>query len=194
MSKVETIYENGTGVIATLEKDGSVTEWTVPLDSKYRPDHCQAIVRYFNVSHTLEVEREVASPKGAIQITVEEAHSLPTLAGFAASIGVSTVTLARWRKKYPEFDEAVQVAQAHQEHMLTNNALRGKFAAAPSIFAMKNLMGWKDKIEHSGDQNNPIKHAFVIVPAKDPIGASSNGRAALPGPEERTVESDSEAN
>lgn len=190
MSKVETIYPNGTGVAAVQEADGSVTEYLPNISSKYHHDYCRQVVAYFRADHTRMVNREVATPKGPIVIEVEEANPLPTLAGFAASIGISTSTLGKWRKKYPEFDNAVQVAQAYQEDMLTNNALRGKFAAAPSIFAMKNLMGWRDKIEHSGDQANPIRHAFVIVPAKDPIGASATTRAVLPGPEERPVEPD----
>lgn len=193
MNKVETIYPNGTGEAAVLESDGSVTEYLPNIASKYEHDFCRLVVKYFQTAHTRMVNREVATPKGAIQVEVEEANPLPTLAGFAASIGVSTSTLAKWRKKYPEFDNAVQVAQAYQEDMLTNNALRGKFAAAPSIFAMKNLMGWRDKIEHSGDQNNPIRHAFVVVPAKDPIGASATTRATLPGPETRDLAPDSEA-
>jgi hypothetical protein len=177
--KVETIYPGALGVLSIPESDGSVTEVVPAWNGKYRAEYCEGVVNYFRVEHTQEVVREVATPKGPINIMVDEGAKLPTLAGFAASIGVSTSTIATWRKKYPEFGAACEVALAHQEDMLINNSIRGKYAAAPSIFAAKNLIGWKDKLEHSGDKDNPINHRFVIVPAKAPIGSTATPRLHL---------------
>lgn len=185
MAEVTTFYPGIVGgVTARVEPDGSVTEVILP-NSSFRQEHCQMVIDFFNVNHTQFRCKEVATVKGVLSITEERGSKLPTFAGFAASIGVSTSTLSAWEKKYPEFHAACDVARAFQEDMLIQNGLLGHYSPATTIFVQKNVLGWRDKIETEETKN--VTHRFVVVPAKDPIGS-----AATTGPRIENLGPDSE--
>ena len=76
----------------------------------------------------------------------------PTLSGYAAKIGVRRETLWAWTRQHEEFDEAVGICKAIQEHVLVTMGLLGAYRPSMTIFMLKNLLGWKDKVEqvHKG--------------------------------------------
>lgn len=51
----------------------------------------------------------------------------PTLTKFAIKKGISPRTLTNWRKKYSEFDEACEFAEAVYKDILEERALTGKW-------------------------------------------------------------------
>ena len=53
------------------------------------------------------------------------ATGYPTLTKFAIMKGVTPRTITNWRKKYPEFDEACEFADAVQDDILNERALTG---------------------------------------------------------------------
>ncbi len=55
------------------------------------------------------------------------ATGYPTLTKFAIMKGISPRTLTNWRKKYPDFDEACEFAEAVYKDILEERALTGKW-------------------------------------------------------------------
>lgn len=105
--------------------------------SAYDPKFVDMMIKYFDIS--------ILSDEGKV-------NDLPTLAGFAGKIGVHRDTLHEWatalesnKLKYPDFSDAYKRAKDFQEHLLVNGTLKGYYAAAPGIFAQKNLLGFRDK-------------------------------------------------
>lgn len=85
----------------------------------------------------------------------EEGYSITEV---AAELKVSLSTIYKWRKQYPEFDEAIQLgiefAQAWwerigREHVVTNKNANMKINLGLYVFIMKNRFQYKDvaKIE-----------------------------------------------
>jgi len=77
---------------------------------------------------------------------------LPTLAGFARSIGVNKDTLHEWSKesnkeKYPGFSDAKKRIKAMQEDILITNGLMGLYDKSFAIFTAKNILRWSDRQE-----------------------------------------------
>lgn len=112
--------------------------------TKYKPAFCEEILDFFNRTPVKIEYIKTADGKKECRETVCE---LPTLAGFAAYIGVCRDTLHEWSKQHAEFSDAIKRAQAHQEHILIQNGLTGRYHPAVAIFALKNLAGWRDKVE-----------------------------------------------
>lgn len=121
--------------------------------TKYTPEMCDRIEEYFAKEPTTMVMVQVLNKKtgGLTRIPQEVAVELPTLAGFAASIGVHRDTLNEWERAHPEFSDAVKRAKCHQERILVANGLSGRYQGALSIFALKNLHDWKDKLDVTSD-------------------------------------------
>ncbi len=116
--------------------------------SDYRPDfHCAHIAAYFRPAFdALEEPERVESRRGGVRY-VQRPVTFPTLAGYAAKIGVSQEALWEWTRQHEEFDEAVGVGQAIQEHVLVNMALLRGYVPSVAIFLLKSLLGWKDEGE-----------------------------------------------
>ena len=56
-------------------------------------------------------------------------------------------TLWAWARRHEEFDEAVGVCKAIQEDVLVTMGLLSAYAPGLTIFTLKNLLGWEDKME-----------------------------------------------
>lgn len=105
-------------------------------NSDYKPEYDQKIIDYF----------------------YEElkAGGYPTFNMFAHNIGVHVDTLHEWKKTHVSFSESYKKAKGLQEHLLQENGLTNKFNPTITIFCLKNNHGWKDKVEVSGDKENPV--------------------------------------
>lgn len=125
--------------------------------TKYKPEYVDQLIEFYSI-RPYEV---IKDKKGK---TYEKANDMPFLVDFAKKIGVGVATLYRWNEdkdkegnyKYPEFRDALKGFADHRERILTINALRGHYNASFAIFCAKNTLGWRDKLEHSGDQENPV--------------------------------------
>jgi hypothetical protein len=104
-----------------------------------------------------------------------------SLTAFAGDIGVCRDTVLEWRKKYPEFADAVGIGQARSA-LWWEDCLRGaasgtleKYNAASIIFGLKNRIpdDWREKIDHNIESANgtmsPVESITieVISAAKD---------------------------
>lgn len=98
--------------------------------------------------------------------------NFPTLAGFAASIGVSRETLHDWATakdvsgdlRNPTFSDAYKRAKELQEENLVRGALTGAYNATFAIFTAKNVLGWRDKVEQeiTGKDGGPLAGIQVM--------------------------------
>ena len=96
----------------------------------------------------------------------------PTLAGFAASIGVSRETLHDWATakgvdgalRNQQFSDAYKKAKDLQEQNLVKGALTGVYNPTFAIFTAKNVLGWRDKVEQeiTGKDGAPLAGIQVM--------------------------------
>lgn len=123
--------------------------------SKYKEEYCQALLDYFSVEPYREVMKKIVTKQGdVIEIPENEANDMPTLAGFAISIGIHRDTLLEWSKQYPEFSGVYKRAIEFQENFLVVNGNKGLINPAFGIFTAKNILKWKDKQPDEVDQVN----------------------------------------
>ena len=135
--------------------------------SKYDPKYCQEIVDYFDIDHYEEKVTAVVTGKG--DYTKEEkkeiANSLRFITGFARKINVSINTLHEWAKVHQQFQEAFTRAKQLQEEMIVDNATKGLYNPHFTVFAMKNMCGWRDKtdIEHAVSDETFEKYKSLSI-------------------------------
>lgn len=114
--------------------------------SDYDQKYCQMIIDYFSVEPYREVEKEVVTKSGdVVKIHEDQANDVPTLAGFAITIGKHRDTLNEWAKEHHEFSVAIKRAKSLQENFLVVTGNRSLINTAFGIFTMKNVSGWRDK-------------------------------------------------
>lgn len=131
--------------------------------TKYRSEYCKKLLDYFNIKPYETITRKITSKTGNVmEVTENVANDMPTLAGFAITIGIHRETLLNWTKDYPEFFDAYKMAKEYQENFLAVNGNRGLINPAFGIFTAKNLIGWKDKTEVSNSDNRPFKLAYSL--------------------------------
>ncbi len=116
--------------------------------SKYKPDfHPDDIVAYFRESFdAIEDPKRVESAHGGVKY-VQAPVRPPLLAGYAVRVGVTRQTLWNWARRHEEFDEAVGICKAMQEHVFITMGLLGAYRPGMTIFVLKNLLRWQDKVE-----------------------------------------------
>ncbi len=132
-------------------------------DEPYRREYAVELVRYFAREPTNVIEHVIRPARTRRDGVVVPAlvrrevvtTELPTFAGFAVSIGVYKEVLEVWAARYPEFSRAMDIAKSWQENILVVNGLAGRYNTSFSMFAAKNLIGWRERfeVEASGDVN-----------------------------------------
>jgi len=122
--------------------------------TKYKPEYCEDIIKYFNVEPYTENEITVTKKNGETYTKkIATPNDLPLICGFAQSIDVCTDTINEWTKIHPEFSDALKKAKDIQQKILVTNGMNGSYNSAFAIFTAKNIMGWRDKqdIAHTGE-------------------------------------------
>lgn len=75
----------------------------------------------------------------------------PTLTKFAIKKGISPRTLTNWRKKYSEFDEACEFAEAVYKDILEERALTGRWDSKTCMKILElRAAAKKDGVEEAG--------------------------------------------
>lgn len=143
--------------------------------TKYKPEYCEQIVRYFSRRPTRRVEIKHYDKTGAYKWSDWrlEARPLPTFLEFSMKIGVDDDTLVEWSKeenkaKYPGFSAAYARAKELQKRFLIENGLNGSFNPQFAIFVAKNITDMKDKqeMDHNPD-GKPIQISVVSYEPKN---------------------------
>ena len=130
------------------------------VETKYKPEYCDDLINFFSVE-PFRTEYTV-SPKG-LPIVIKVPLPLPTFAAWAAKIKVSPKTILGWANQFDDFGSAVEICKAMQENMLFNNGLQGLYNPSVTIFGLKNLAGWTDKIESKVEANLTMDSLFKRV-------------------------------
>ena len=77
---------------------------------------------------------------------------------FAGEVDVCPDTIYEWCKVHPEFSEAKKLGRSKGLKTFIDQGKKGAygkikgFNATPWIFMMKNIYGWKDRLEISEDE------------------------------------------
>ena len=111
----------------------------------YRPEYAQAIIDYFE-SHQLP--GDLAPSKDNNQRAIERIYThMPTLQGFARSIGTSTKVLKDWEMRHAAFGMASARARDIMEEHIARGLASGVYNPTGGMFVAKNLAGWRDRSE-----------------------------------------------
>lgn len=111
----------------------------------YREEYCEALVEYFEARKLAMV---TVTPDGSAAAQARAVcSSVPTLQGFAGSIGVTVTTLCNWANQHKPFFEARARAKAMQEQWFADALSTGIANPTGAIFVAKNMLGWRDKID-----------------------------------------------
>lgn len=137
--------------------------------TKYKPEYCEAIIKYFNRQKTQQqiIGRIKRYAKDGTLIADEEKYKvvpndLPTFEGFAREIDVSVRSIERWaiallkpdaiegeaeykKLKFPDFCRAYNICKGLQKEFLVDNGLQGNSPPATTIFVLKNVTDMTDK-------------------------------------------------
>lgn len=128
----------------------------------YRPEYAQILIDYFSVEPYREIMRQTITKSGdVIEVPVNEANDFPTLAGFAIKIGVCRDTLLEWSKVHPEFSGAYKRCKDYQENFLAINGNKGLINQPFGIFTAKNVIGWRDKVDHTVEETPASPDALL---------------------------------
>lgn len=136
---------------------------------KYTDDFADQLIEYFNAPPTREV---VVKDKQGNETTQVLPGVFPTLARFAANIGVCRDTLHDWAtaknpdgtQRHPKFSDAYKRAKALQEANLVEGTMAGAYNSTFAIFTAKNVLGWRDKVEQeiTGKDGAPLAGIQVM--------------------------------
>lgn len=162
----------------TVSQKSSKSKHPGGRPTKYHPTYCQQLIAYMtkggkrvvkpmSLSHGLQAGGEIVDhPIGHLPALFE---------GFARKLKVTMSTLQAWQASHAEFSVAWKQAKEIQLSKMVDGLLSGAYPAAPGIFAMKNMHGWRDQtdVKHSGEiKTGPL----VYLPAvEEPHG---NGHPA----------------
>lgn len=146
---------------------------------KYRPEFADMMDAYF----CDQALREVPLKNGGVQFVMPRP---PTLAGFALSLGVCLDTICRWATetgddgkslRYPDFSESYARAMTRLQDLNIVGGLMGAYQPHVVGLALKNVNGWKDKVESV----ERVEHAFdeAKVAELDRIYAEGRRKADL---------------
>ena len=117
--------------------------------TKYKDKYCQDVLNYFDKEpYTYDEEGKA------------RACPLPTLAGFARSIGVARETIWDWSNKKKEFSNAIKRAKTMQEDILITNGMFGLYEKSFCIFGAKNLMNWSDRPNDQAEEIEKIEITY----------------------------------
>jgi hypothetical protein len=148
---------------------------------KYTDAFADQLVEYFDTPPTREV---VVKDKQGNETTQVLPGVFPTLAMFAANIGVCRDTLHDWAtaknpngtQRNPRFSDAYKRAKALQEANLVEGTMAGAYNSTFAIFTAKNVLGWRDKVEQeiTGKDGAPIGPTVIGIQFMNPDGTIAN--------------------
>jgi hypothetical protein len=147
----------------------------------YRPEFVDEMISYFNIEVQSIIDVDYKDKDGKTQIEKKVVtNTFPTLTRFAAKLNVTRDTLYEWSTakdkagalKYPEFSYAYARAKDFQESLLVEGGMAGIYEPRFAVFAAKNLAGWKDQIETTGE----VTHTITTTAELDDFYASGTAK------------------
>ena len=90
--------------------------------------------------------QRIESSRGAVR-WIQRPIAPPTLAGYAAKLGVGRETLWAWAQQDPEFAQALEFAQTMEEDLWIVQGLLGVYHFSVVKFVLEKLLRWTDHVE-----------------------------------------------
>jgi hypothetical protein len=115
--------------------------------SSYRPEYCEAIVAYFQVRADSIAKNLPLSRDADKEPIVWQHLQMPTFPGFAGTIGVTSKALGEWAQRHAAFGDAYARAKDIHRMVYEDGLACGRLNPTGAIFAAKNVLGWRDKID-----------------------------------------------
>lgn len=142
------------------------------MQKVYSEKMCDSVRKYFAAycgywdRQLLKIEREHPGDDedsrlartAAFEMLLKEAElrtrlrGLPSLEKWAKLVRVSPSTVSRWRREYPEFDEACRDCQAIQTDILRDGGLGGIYSGRVATFLIK-MNEERERMEAAEDAN-----------------------------------------
>ena len=118
---------------------------------KYKEEYCEKLLEFFNQPDVDIQYKMVFDKQGNVVAStpIMLPGVYPTFELFAASIGVTTGTLANWAEEHPRFKSCYARAKEIQLGKLKSNTLRGLYNPIYAKFEAVNNHNQKDKQEVS---------------------------------------------
>ena len=114
----------------------------------YRPEYAQAIIDYFESAQLPGDLAPDDSGPGSGKRAVERIYThMPTLQGFARSIGTHVQRVHEWAKRHPAFAESCARARSIMDEHMARGLASGVYNPTGAVFVAKNLNGWRDRTE-----------------------------------------------
>ena len=153
----------------TTPEDGPSAVTRLGRPTKYREELVTMLLEYFS-QPPIKTITTVDKEGNTVEKTVPA--MFPTLARFAANIGVTTETLHDWATaknpdgthRNPSFSYAYKKAKDLQQANLVEGTLAGAYNSTFAIFTAKNVLGWRDKVEQeiTGKDGAPLAGIQVM--------------------------------
>lgn len=140
----------------------------------YNKDFVQACYEYFDRDlTTMKTVKKSVKVKGEdgseffedVEQEVEVTSEYPTLAGFAASIGICKDTLYEWAERHKEFGEALKFGRNKMEQLLIGNGINGRYNPTFAALAAHNIIGWKSRHDTDVTSGGEKIQGVVVLPA-----------------------------
>ena len=125
-----------------------VPKSNVGRPTKYRPEYCQQLLAHFSQPLTKTVIKKYTTKAGTvIEEPIEKPNELPTIEGFAESIGVVKDVIIDWTNKYPEFLFAYRRAKQIFRDFIVRNGITGRYDSRFAQFVAINDTDMRDRKE-----------------------------------------------
>jgi len=148
--------------MSVSEKATKKSKHAVGRSTKYKPEFCDKLIKYFDAEPWKIVEGKRAYRR------------MPTIEGFAKRIKVCISTIYNWIDKdhasfQPEFLDAYNKAKQLRKNWLIDVGLSGLSPANSFKFVAVNCTDMRDKVqeEHTGPGGGPIELKVVEYNAID---------------------------
>ena len=138
--------------------------------TKYKEQYCEAILEYFSIDHTEEVEISHINTKGDEWKSTElRANAWPTFEGFCAKIGISDQTLLDWTIKHKDFLGSYMRAKQLQKDMLLDNSLTKRYDSNFAKFVAINCCSMKETLiqELTGKDGLPLVPEIIVFAQRE---------------------------
>ncbi len=168
-----------------MEKYTRPIDYTKGRPTKYKREYCQRLIDWFNVDVVMKIVDDPTGKGGTS--THFETVRVPSIRGFAASIGVHHDTLYEWAKavypdgntragklKHPEFSDALSRAQSIEEALIFEYGMAGRLDRGLAAMYFTNKLGFKDS------KHLDLTSAGGQLPTPILAGVTSN-QDGLPG-------------
>jgi hypothetical protein len=130
--------------------------------TKYKPEYCEKMIKWFDRELTVLKEVEKVSPAGVVTIKEEKPNKPPMFGEFCRTIlKVHHSTMLLWVQEHKEFSEAYKDCKEIQKEFIIMGCLMGIFNSSFGRFTLKNISDWRDHVIESQDKDE--KNAIVLA-------------------------------